>query len=125
MSGIDYRQLRRQVTMSQVLELIGFRATWRQGSQLRGPCPILACRSTSSRICSVDRAGQTYRCFACSSRGNHLDLWAAIRGLTLHRAAVDLCQLIQLSPPWLPTGSRVSAERRPRRAPFRAPSSNR
>ncbi len=46
MPGIDYHQLRQQVSMPQVLGLIGFQATRRRGPQLRGPCPIPGCRST-------------------------------------------------------------------------------
>ena len=100
MPGIDYPQLRRQITMRQVLDLIGFQATCPQGSQLRGPCPIPGCSSTSSRIFSVHRRRQVYRCFACGSQGNALDLWAAVRGLPLHQAALDLCRIIHLDPPW-------------------------
>ena len=39
MPGIDYHQLRQQIRMRQVLDLIGFQATWRRGPQLRGRAP--------------------------------------------------------------------------------------
>jgi len=37
MPGIDYHQVRQQVSMTQVLDLVGFQATWRRGPQRRGP----------------------------------------------------------------------------------------
>src|SRR3972149_901464 len=86
MPGIDYRQLRQQVSMAQVLALLGFQATCRRGDQLRGPCLIPGCRSTSPRAFSVHLTRQVYRCFVCGSHGNSLDLWAAPRRLPLHSA---------------------------------------
>lgn len=102
MPGIDYHRLRQQIAMGQVLELIGFEPTWRQGHQLRGPCPILGCHSTSLRSFSVHLTRQVYRCFACGSHGDMLTLWMAVRGLTIHQAALDLCHVANQVPPWLP-----------------------
>jgi DNA primase len=101
MPGIDYRQLRQQITMREVLDLIGFQPTWRRGPQLRGACPIPGCSSASDRSFSVHLTRQVYHCFACRSRGNALDLWAAIRDLPIHQAAMDLCQVTKLDPLWL------------------------
>ena len=101
MPGIDYRQLRQQITMREILDLIGFQPTSRHGSQLRGPCPIPGCSSASDRSFSVHLARQVYHCFACRSRGNPLDLWAAVRGLPIHQAAMDLCHVTNLDPPRL------------------------
>ena len=109
MSGIDYRQLRRQVSMDRVLELIGFQPAWQQGSQLRGPCPIPGCCSTQSRTFSVHRTREIYRCFACGSHGNPLDLWAATRDLPLYQAAVNFCHVANIALPRLPSGSRSHA----------------
>ena len=125
MPGIDYRQLRRQITMSRVLDLLGFQATWRHGPQLRGPCPLPGCRSTSRRPFSVHLARQIYHCFACRSHGNPLDLWAAVRSLPLYDAAPDLCQATQHAPPWLPTSHPIPALDRSCRVASRAPSRNR
>ena len=90
MPSIDYPELRRQITMREVLDLIGFQPTSRRGPQLRGPCPIPGCRSASDRPFSVHLARQVYHCFACHSHGNTLDLWAAVRGLPIYQAAMDL-----------------------------------
>ena len=109
MPGIDYQQLRRQITMRQVLDLIGFQATGPKKSQLRGPCPIPGCCSTSPRMFSVDCRRQVYRCFACGSQGNALDLWAAARRLPLHQAALELCEVLNLDPPWRPVSFHASS----------------
>ena len=118
MPGIDYRQLRQRVSMTQVLDLIGFRATWRRGSQLRGPCPIPDCPSTSGRDFSVHLDRKVYHCFACRSHGNALDLWAAVRRLALHAAAIALCQTVHLVVP------QFLDRRQPSRVPFRDSSRN-
>jgi DNA primase len=123
MPGIDYRQLRQLVSMTEVLELIGFRATRRKGSQLRGLCPIPGCPSASDPDFSVEVDRQIYQCFACHCQGNALDLWAAVRRLPLHQAAVDLCQRAALPlPRFDPT--LMPMPRSSRRVPSRAPSRN-
>jgi DNA primase len=123
MPGIDYHRLRQQITMREVLDLIGFRATWRRGSQRRGPCPIPGCQSNSNHPFSVHLARQCYHCFACHSHGNPLDLWAAVGCLPLHQAAVDLCRRAHLPLPQL--GSSLTPTlRQTRRVPSRAPSRN-
>jgi DNA primase len=118
MPSIDYRRLRQRVSMTKVLELIGFRATWRRGPQLRGPCPIPYCPSASGRHFSVHLARQVYHCFACNGHGNALDLWAAVQRLPLHQAAITLCHAANLAPPQL------STPRHLRHIPFRASSRN-
>jgi DNA primase len=125
MSGIDYRQLRQQVSMAQVLDLLRFKATSRRGTQLRGPCPIPGCPSASRRSFSVNLTRQVYRCFACGSHGNPLDLWAAARHLPLHVAALDLSQAVNLIPPRLPVDPPIPAPPPSRPVATHAPSRNR
>lgn len=125
MPGIDYHQVRQQVSMPRVLDLIGFQATWRRGPQLRGPCPIPGCCSSSRRVFSVHLTRQVYHCFACGSHGNPLDLWAAVRRQPLHTAAIDLCHAAALPPPWLPTSSTTPTTYKRQPVPFRAPFRNR
>ena len=122
MPGINYRQLQQQVSMTQVLGLLGFQATCRRGDRLRGPCPIPGCRSASPRAFSVHLTRQVYRCFACGSQGNSLDLWAATRRLPLHSAALDLCRATALAPP--PLSHPPSSPRPSCRVASRAPSRN-
>jgi DNA primase len=108
MPGIDLKQVRQQIPIQQVLDLLGFVPTVRVGIRLRGPCPVHGSRSTRSRVFSVSLVHDRYRCFKCHSAGTQLGLWAAVHGLTIHAAAEDLCRRLGLPVPWL------SSERAPR-----------
>jgi len=124
MPGIDYRELRRQITMREVLDLISFQPTSRHGDQLRGPCPIPGCH-TSGRSFSVHLTRHVYRCFVCHSHGNVLDLWAAVRDLSLHHAALELCHILTFDPPWLAASPLIPIPGQQRAVASRAPSRNR
>jgi len=105
MPGIDFASLRRQVSLAQVLELIGFRATTRCGDQVRGPCPVhgtTASRSSSPRRRSfaAHLERQCWHCFRCGAGGNALDLYVAVTKLPLFEAALELCDRLHLSAPW-------------------------
>lgn len=102
MPGIDYRRLRAEISMHQVLELIGFQPTSRRGDQLRGVCPLPACQATAKRTFSVHLGRGVFRCFACGAAGNQLDLWAMLHDLPLHHSAESLCRDLQRPIPWLP-----------------------
>jgi DNA primase len=98
---IDYRALRRQIPMERVLQLIGYRATSRRGSQLRGPCPFQVPAQPDSRDFSVNLSKGVFRCFCCGACGNQLDLWAHLYHQSLYPAAQDLCQRAGISIPTL------------------------
>jgi DNA primase len=99
--GIDFRALRAQVSMTQVLELISFEPQTSSPSGLRGPCPIHGSQSPRSRSFAVHVARKVYRCFRCGSAGNHLDLYAAVTRQGVYQAAIDLCAKLHQSVPWL------------------------
>jgi len=40
MPGIDFRRLRAEITMTEVLDLLGFVIVERRGDQVRGQCPF-------------------------------------------------------------------------------------
>ena len=92
MPGIDYHELRRQITMREVLDLLGFQPTSRRGAQLRGPCPIPGCSSTSDRSFSVHLARQVYHCFACHIPRQCLGPLGGSPRPADYEAAMDLCQ---------------------------------
>ncbi len=110
MRAIDFAQVRRQISMEQVLALLHFLPSRRRGSHLRGPCPIHHSSDPQSRCLWVDLSTHRYRCFACRSAGRQIDLWAAVHGQSPDDAAVDLCYRLGLPVPWLhsPTGRRDS-----------------
>jgi DNA primase len=105
MPGIDLKQVRHEVKIQQVLDLLKFTPTSRKGARLRGPCPIHGSSSPRSRIFSVHLGCHRYRCFRCHSAGTQIDLWAAVHRLSLYKAAEDLCHHLGIPIPYLPSGS--------------------
>lgn len=104
---IDYRELKLRIRLSQLLDHIGWKSTEGRGDQLRGPCPLPACRSSTSigrgsrngeyRAFSIHHSKNVYRCFRCGASGNALDFWQAYRNTTLHAAAIDLQPFLSTS----------------------------
>lgn len=92
MSGIDFRAVRRAVTLAQVLELLEFVPSETHGDQVRGPCLVHDSESLSSRAFSANLRKHTYRCFRCGSAGNQLDLWSAVTQQPLYPATIELCE---------------------------------
>ncbi len=101
MPGVDFNILRSEITMQQVLDEIGFRATHRDGGQLRGPCPVHGSTSKHSRAFSVNLREGRYYCHKCKSQGNQLELYAAVENITLYQAAVTLCRVLGRNVPWI------------------------
>lgn len=101
MPGIDFERVRAEITMQQVLDLMGFQATSVSGDQLGGPCPVHESRSSRSRSFSVNLMMGRYRCFKCGSRGNQLEPWAAVRNVTICDAAIELCNNVGREIPWI------------------------
>ena len=102
MPGVDFRAVRAMISMSDVLELIGYAPSAIPDSVLRGPCPIHRSNSTKSRSFSVNLKQKVFHCFTCGAAGNHLDLYAAITQKQVYDAAVDLCAKLHRQVPWLP-----------------------
>jgi len=100
MPGLDFVLLRRQVSLAEVLELIGITPTTRCGSQLRGPCPLHGSASPRSRSFAAHLDKQCWHCFRCGAGGNALDLYVAATRLPLYAAAMELCQRLHLPVPW-------------------------
>ncbi|MBC8871755.1 MAG: hypothetical protein H8E44_20195 [Planctomycetes bacterium] len=101
MPGLDFQLVREQVAMRDVLQLLQFEAVFRRGDQWRGPCPVHGSRSPRSRSFSVDVRLGRYHCFSCGSRGNTLELWAAVNDKSVFAAAVELCELLRVEIPWV------------------------
>ena len=101
MPGVDFKTARAEITMEQVLNLIHFEPAGRSGDQWRGPCPVHQSTSTSSRSFSVNLGTKRYYCHKCRSHGNQIELWAAIKRLSIYDAVVDLCQALGRDVPWI------------------------
>ena len=65
MPGIDFDRLRTQITMEQVLNLLGFQPSRRTGCQWYGPCPLHDSTSRRRRSFSVNVAIGRYYCHRC------------------------------------------------------------
>ena len=101
MPGIDFALLRRQVSLTQVLDLVGFTALTRRGPQLRGPCPVHGSTSPRSRSFAAHVEKHCWQCFRCGAGGNALDLYLAVTKLPVHEGALELCARLHLPAPWL------------------------
>ncbi|MCO6453953.1 MAG: hypothetical protein J5I93_01450 [Pirellulaceae bacterium] len=103
MPGIDFRRLRAEISMEQVLALLDFEPSHRSGPQWYGRCPLH--ESTSrSRPFSVNVSLGSFSCHRCHKHGDVIDLWAAATGLLLHPAAIDLCDALRREVPWIQHG---------------------
>ena len=111
MPGIDFALLRRQVPLTQVLDLLGFTATTRRGPQLRGPCPVHRSKSPRSRSFAAHVEKNCWHCFRCGAGGNALDLYLAVTKLPVYEGALELCARLRVPGPRRPT----PASRRPPR----------
>ena len=100
MPGIDYSLLRRQLPLSQVLDLLGFTPTTRRGPQVRGRCPVHGSTTPKSRSFAAHLEKNCWRCFGCGAGGNALDLYVAVSKLPLYEGALELCARLHLSVPW-------------------------
>ena len=101
MPGIDFATVRSKITLAEVLDLLGFVARERSGSQVRGACPVHGSNSSRSHSFSANLAKNQYRCFKCGSAGSQLELWAAVHKQSVYTAALDLCRKLEIDVPWL------------------------
>ncbi|HEV3083558.1 MAG TPA: CHC2 zinc finger domain-containing protein [Gemmataceae bacterium] len=101
MPAIDFAELRRQVRLGQVLELLGFEVVSRWGAQMRGPCLVHGSTRPRSRVFSAHLERHCWHCFRCGAHGNALDLWLAATRQPLYAGALDLCRRLGLEVPCL------------------------
>jgi DNA primase len=96
---IDLAELRRRVPIARVLELVGFRPVRCSGAERRGPCPIHPAALPHSRSFAANVEKNLFHCFHCGAAGNALDLYAAVHRTTIYRAAVELCERLNIDVP--------------------------
>jgi hypothetical protein len=99
--GVDFQSVQSLVPMARVLELLGFKARHRRGSQIHGPCPVHKSQSKRSRSFSVHVATDLCFCHKCGFPGNQIQLWAKVKGITVYAAAIDLCNEAGVDVPWV------------------------
>jgi transposase len=104
--AVDFNHIKRQLSLACVLDHLGLSARLKgTGAQRRCPCPIHH-GSAHSRTFSANLDENVYYCFdaSCGSKGDVIDLWAALHGLSLRAAALDLVHTFDLEPS-LPAGT--------------------
>ena len=101
MPGIDLDRVRHEITMEQVLRLIGFEPTHQRGDQWYGSCPFEDWSPKHVRKFSVNVSLGCYYCHKCQRKGDQLTLWAVYIERPLHPATVELCQELGCEVPWL------------------------
>lgn len=101
MPGVDFDKLRADISIQQVLHLLGFEPNRCRGNQWYGFCPLPGCQSSSTSSFSVNVATGRFYCHRCHSHGHQIELWSAATALPLHPAAIDLCTRLNHEVPWI------------------------
>ncbi len=101
MPSIDFDRVKDLVRMDDVLRIIGWRHVRREPTGLRGPCPIH--RSSNPRSRSFAASEKGFCCFGCNQRGDQLRLYALVIGQPIYPATVQLCAVLGVPVPYLPS----------------------
>ena len=110
MPSLNFPAARKLSSVLEVLEMFGWQQTAQVGAERYGPCPVH--KSTHARSDCFATNGLKWFCHKCKAHGDALDLYAALRGLPLFEATVELLRKLGRPIPWLPRqGARF---RRPR-----------
>ncbi len=97
---IDFAHVKRQLPLARVLDQLGLSGRLRgSGPQRRGACPLHR-GDGRGRTFGVNLDDNVFHCFdaRCGKRGDVIDLWAAVHGLSLRAAALDLVRTFGLEP---------------------------
>jgi transposase len=97
---IDFAHLKRQLPIARVLDQLGLTPRLKgKGPQQRCTCPIHR-GDARGRTFSVHLADNVFQCFAaeCGKKGDVIDLWASVKGMSLRDAALDLVATFGLEP---------------------------
>jgi hypothetical protein len=99
-SYVDFAHVKRQLPLARVLDQLGLTARLRgRGPQRRCACPLHR-GDQRGRTFSVNLDEHVFQCFEakCGKKGDVIDLWSALHGLTLREAALDLVRTFGLEP---------------------------
>jgi DNA primase len=93
---VDFRDIRSRITMEQVLQHYNLLDTFRRsGHSLSGPCPIH--KGTNKTQFRVDTERNIWNCFSeCKHGGNTLDFIARMENLSIHDAALKVCEWFKI-----------------------------
>ncbi|QEG35900.1 DNA primase [Bythopirellula goksoeyrii] len=92
---IDFKALKAQISIIDLLELFEWQAIKARGDEVRGPCPVHGSSSPTSTIFAVSTSKNAWKCRKCEAGGNQLDLAAHYFDIPRDqcvRVAVALCR---------------------------------
>jgi transposase len=101
---VDFDHIKAQLPLARVLEHLQLLSYLRgSGAQRKGPCPLHdhgAAGPKRGRTFSVNLDKNVFQCFqpSCASKGDVIDLWAALHAQNLRQAALHLVQTFNLEP---------------------------
>lgn len=104
LAPIDFKALKAQVSLLDVLRLLKWEQVKERGDELRGPCPVHGSSTPQSTIFAVAPQKNAWQCFKCGASGNQLDLASHYFGIPRDeslRTAVRLCRELGLEIPRL------------------------
>jgi transposase len=97
---LDFAHVKQQLPLARVLDHLGLTGRLRgAGAKRRCACPLHR-GDARGRTFSVNLDAGVFQCFdkTCARRGDVIDLWAGVRGLSLRDAALDLVHTFGLEP---------------------------
>ena len=103
---IDFVELKKQITMRDVLSLLTWRPQYTIADEHRGYCPICEAEKSGRRQkqkfgFGANVAKQVFNCNRCGSHGNALDLYLRVQGQPIYQAAKELCERLRVPVPVL------------------------
>jgi DNA primase len=99
-TALDFAHLKRQLSMERVLDHLGLLAKLRgSGAQRRCTCPIHR-GDARGKTFSVNLSENVFQCFEakCGKKGDVIDLWSSVKGLSLREAALELVRTFHVEP---------------------------
>lgn len=97
---IDFRALRSRIRVEEALSLRDWCRTGVDVRAIRGPCPFHG-SAKRSRSLACYRDGIAF-CWKCGWRGDAVQAWAELHGVSPYEAAIDLCDNLSIPVPYLP-----------------------
>ena len=96
----DFAHRKGQLPLARVLDQLGLTARLRGSGPQRRCAGPLHRGAARGRTFSVNLDAGLWQCFAkeCGRKGDVIDLWAAVQGLSLRAAALELVQTFGLEP---------------------------
>jgi transposase len=99
-ASVDFAHLKSQLCLEHVLDHLGLLGRLRgTGPQRRCACPIHR-GDQRGRTFSVHLDANVFQCFdkRCGAKGDVIDLWSSVNGMSLREAALDLVRTFHLEP---------------------------